>query len=117
VNKLRARALEYSKVTPWQKVADSPVTKYYTDWRGFEEVLNKPGQVSYERPRGEWDLVLGPCGSDYNYDIDETLLDLRASRLYSEHVARLEGAHLVEAKAGSGWPSAGQRARPGPHST
>ena len=98
MNKLRARALEYSKVTPWQKVADSPVTKYYTDWRGFEEVLDRPGQVSYERPRGEWDLVLGPCGSDYNYDIDETLLDLRASRLYSEHVARLEGAHLVDAK-------------------
>jgi len=44
VNKLRARALEYSKATPWQKVADSPVTNYYTDWRSLEEVLDRPGR-------------------------------------------------------------------------
>jgi hypothetical protein len=39
VNKLRARALEYSKATPWQKVADSLVTKYYTDWRSLRRSL------------------------------------------------------------------------------
>ena len=71
--------------------------------------------MRYERPEREWDLVRGPCGVGYNYDIDETLLDLRESRLYAEHIARLEGAHVLEARGslrvalckpvGSSWAS------------
>ena len=95
---LRARAAELALTTPWQKVADSPVTKYYTDWRAFEEALRGSGELRFERPDGEWDLVLGPCGTPYNYDIDETLLDLSESRLYDEHVARLDGAHVLETR-------------------
>ncbi|MGC9071253.1 MAG: SufB/SufD family protein [Acidilobus sp.] len=115
MSSLRQRALEASKRTPWQRVADSPVTKYYTDWAAFEKALLGEGELTYERPSGDWDLVLGPCGAAYNYDIDETLLDIRSSRLYAEHIARLEGAHILEAKgttrialcspAGASWAS------------
>jgi Fe-S cluster assembly scaffold protein SufB len=95
----RARAL--AATVKWQQVADSPTTKNYTNWRLFEEYLNRKGDVTFMAPQGSWDLVLGPCGSAYNYDIDESVLDLSASKLYAEHIAKLDGAHKLEPEGGT----------------
>ncbi len=95
------RARRLATVTPWQRVADSPTTKYYTNWSLFEKAINMSGELEFRRPRGSWDLVLGPCGNAYNYDIDESVLDLSASRLYAEHIARLDGAHKIEPEGGT----------------
>ncbi|ADL19684.1 FeS assembly protein SufD [Acidilobus saccharovorans 345-15] len=95
------RARRIASTALWQAVADSPTTKNYTNWRLFEEALNLSGPVSFSQPKGSWDMVLGPCGASYNYDIDESVLDLSAFKLYAEHVARLAGAHKLEPTSGT----------------
>ncbi len=115
VTELVVRARKLSQEVPWQRIADSPTTKYYTNWQLFERYLNAEEPKSFARPEGKWSLVVGPCGDGYNYDIDETILDISESRLYAEHVARLGGAYQVSAEGelsialcrpeGTGWYS------------
>ena len=96
MNKFLERVESLRPSTPWQRIADSPVTKNYTDWSEFEKALGLAGKVDFVAPRGGWDLVLGPCGGGKTIEIDESLLDPSASRLYVEHLARSRTAYFLD---------------------
>ncbi len=48
----------------WQLIADSPTTKYYTDWSSFDKYTRQgPEKLDYQEPVGDWSSILGPCGT------------------------------------------------------
>ena len=71
IEMLREKARSKLGRLPWQLVADSPTTKYYTDWRVFEEHLGDKGAKSSAEAKlvlDNHDTLLGCGESKYSGD-------------------------------------------------
>ncbi|KSW12594.1 hypothetical protein CF15_07730 [Pyrodictium occultum] len=114
----RERARSLLDKLPWQHIADSPTTKYYTDWKLFEEKLEKalsePQAVGAGAGAGRglegYDAAIG-CGGGAAggirvYRLEEapselarffaSMLHPDESRLTAAHYAFLREAYVLE---------------------
>jgi len=100
LERLRREALEALQRLDWQPIADSPTVKSYTDWRPFNRLLVEGGEVGWERPSGDWDLVAGPCGdpSPPPAELVARLARPAGSKLLAAHYSRLTGEAVAYAE-------------------
>ncbi|ALL01876.1 Iron-sulfur cluster assembly protein SufD [Pyrodictium delaneyi] len=117
LDELKRRARELLDKLPWQHIADSPTTKYYTDWKLFEKQLAEARQDEGRAPVQErqlegYDATIGPCtgGTVGNglqvYRLEEapselakifaSMLQVDETRLTAAHYAFLEEAYVLE---------------------
>ena len=117
LEELRRQARELIGKLPWQHLADSPTTKYYTDWRLFEKqlaaALQQAGGGAPEQKGLEgYDVAAsactgGPAASGLQvYRLEEaprelaglfaSMLRVDETRLTAAHYAFLEEAYVLE---------------------
>ncbi len=117
LEEVRRRASELLDKIPWQYIADSPTTRYYTDWKLFEELLSRDSaEEKLARQGTEFtlpthDVVLGCSGNTdssgglavYEYSgapesykrLFGSLLDPKEGKLVAAHYSKLDKAYIV----------------------
>ncbi|MGC8573384.1 MAG: hypothetical protein C0171_06135 [Caldisphaera sp.] len=91
--------IENIKKHKWQDIGDSPTTKYYTDWSQYEKILNKQGELKFEKPNGKFDFIVGPCGNS-NKAYEPKLIKPEESKLASYHFYYLNEINEINLDSG-----------------
>ncbi len=117
LEEIRKSASELLDKIPWQYIADSPTTRYYTDWKLFEELLLKGDTEKIEASQGTrftlpiHDTLLGcteeagSLGGPIVYEYSKapesyrklfgSLLDPKESKLVAAHYSKLGKVYVV----------------------
>ncbi len=90
----------------WQPISDSPTTKYYTNWRLYEQAYESGPATMFHEPKGKG-IPIGPCGNGdqrgEGYEISELrdgeslgrLVNPLESKIIAAHYSMLDKAYLL----------------------
>ncbi|PMP60439.1 MAG: hypothetical protein C0172_04180 [Caldisphaera sp.] len=98
---IKKKSEDLYKKIKWQEINDSPTTKNYTDWSQFEKYINKnDNEIRYEKPEGDFDIIVGSCGNKGSKDLYESLIKFEESKLTAYHFYKAEEIYSLNLKSG-----------------